>query len=138
MKKIKRLQEQCFVPRYIIIIIIKLGIRFQPNLGSSFYKLPRKEKILKGQEYWDSPFGTLRLSDHWNYVNKNEKLVYVTDVKIPKYTWCLAINTGIQPSPWKVLNVFSIINNENVINNIDYKKIHKNIFQILQMGEAAQ
>lgn len=127
--KIKERSQIYEIPRHISIISKNLGIHFQPNDGSSLYKIPYK--ILAGQDHWDCPHGTLRLSDHWEYVNKNGDTVFVTDQEVPEYTWCIAVNTGKIPTPWKVLCILDLEKNKNIIKEIDFKNIHRNIFEVL-------
>lgn len=125
-KKTKRLQ----VPRYIAIIVTRLNMVFQPNKGSSFYKRPSKNKILPGQANWDSPVGTLRLSNHWNYENIHDELVYVTNTNVPRGKWVLSVNTGTKPKPWKVLQIFEV-KQGNVIRKIDFNPIQREINSLL-------
>jgi len=132
MKSIKKRAEHYSVPRFISIISKRLNMKFQPNRGSSFYKRPSIDKRYSNQEDWDSPFGTLRLSDHWDYVNSNNENVYRTDVDLPKKVWVLCINTGDRPSPWKVLEIFQEGEKINIIRNIDFKKIQRETDKILK------
>jgi len=120
----ERAQRQA-IPRYISIIARRLNIKFQPKRRSSLYKRTPLKKILKGQEDWHSPVGTLRLSDHWNYVPyAKEKAVYLTDLSNFSWSaWVLCVNTGEKPNPWKVLAVFEKKIKNNVIYNIDFEKI---------------
>jgi len=119
----ERAQRQA-IPRYISIIARRLNIKFQPNHRSSLYKRTPVKKVIKGQEEWQSPVGTLRLSDHWNYVPlEREKIVYSTDKPIADYAWALCVNTGEKLNPWRVLAVFNKKIKNNVIYNIDFEKI---------------
>ncbi len=93
------------IPENIRYVSKGLGMTYQPNKGSSFYKLPPKDKIPTYQRGWDTPIGTWRLSDHWNYVNNYGELVYNTDSRIPEGKWALCVNVGVSPA-WRVLKVF--------------------------------
>jgi hypothetical protein len=104
-------------------------MEFQPNRGSSLYKRPAKDKIIVGQQRWHSPVGTLRLSDHWNYENRNDELVYCTSIEVPPMTWVLCINTNTKPKAWKVINVFKT--EGNVIRLIDFELIQKEVNNLL-------
>jgi hypothetical protein len=104
---------------------------FQPNRGSSLYKRLAENKILPNQKEWNSPVGTLRLSDHWNYNNRRyDELVYRTSTEIPLRTWVLCINTNIKPNAWKVLEIFET-KKSNVIRKINFKKIQSEIDSLL-------
>lgn len=129
--RINRTAKRLAIPRVIAIISLRLGMTFQPNRGSSFYKRPTREKVPVYQRSWDSPVGTLRLSDHWNYKNSNEELVYRTDNTVPKHKWVLCINTGIPPRAWKVLQIFKKDENNNMIMSIDFSKITDEINALL-------
>ncbi len=126
-KAVKRLQ----VPRYVVIIAKRLNMNFQPNRGSSFYKRPYKKRIPDYQKNWNSPVGTLRLSDHWGYENSKAESVYRTDAYIPKGQWALCINAK-EPisSSWKVLFIFET-KKSNVIREVDFKKVEEEIKQSL-------
>ena len=105
-------------------------MKFQPNQGSSLYKRPSKSKIAPEQEDWDSPIGTLRLSDHWNYRNQNSRDVYRTNLPIPSHSWALCINRGYIDTPWRVLQIFKS-NKGNMIREIDFEGIKKEINSLL-------
>lgn len=125
MRNFKKKAKRQDVPRFIAIISTRLNMKFQPIKGSSFYKRPAKDRIIKGQEEWNSPVGTLRLSDHWNYFNQAEKLVGQTDIFVPPKMWALSVNTGRALKAWKVLKVFEC--KVNVIRDIDFISIQKEI-----------
>lgn len=132
MENIKKRTEHYAVPRFISIISKRLNMKFQPNRGSSFYKRPSEDKRFCIQKDWNSPFGTLRLSDHWDYINSNRENVYRTDVDLTKKVWALCINTGNRPESWKVLEIFKEGEKINIIRNIDFKKIQLEIDEILK------
>lgn len=95
------------VIRSIAILVCKLDMSFQPNFGSSFYRLPNKKKLIASQRSWKCPVGTLRLSDHWNYKNYKDEIVYRTDLSVSKKKWALAINYGPgYDKPWHIVQVF--------------------------------
>lgn len=129
--RINRKAKHFAVPRVIAIISLRLDMTFQPNKGSSFYKRPPKDKVPVFQRSWDSPVGTLRLSDHWNYRNSYEELVYRTNNTVPQNKWVLCVNTGIPPRAWKVLQIFRKDENNNVIMSIDFNKITDEINALL-------
>jgi|GEM_PF-7056751 hypothetical protein len=134
MKKIKKVAKKFNVLRFVAIIATRLDMRLQPNRGSSFYRLPTRNKVPKEQRDWACPIGSLRLSDHWQYTNYNGLVVYKTDVEVPKYFWALAINLGPEYStPWKVLQIFESTNDS--IRKIDFPNIQKEIKKVLE--EAA-
>ncbi len=113
------------------IIAKRLNMRFQPNHGSSLYKRPSRKKVIPEQVDWDSPIGTLRLSDHWNYENHYGDTVYKTDEIVPERTWVLAVNKGLNRgrrfNPWKVLQIFQKTGNVNLIRKINFKEIHNEV-----------
>lgn len=126
--KIKTMQKK--IPRYVWLIALRLQATFQPNTGSSLYKIPGKNRIPEEQKNWNSPIGTLRLSNHWNYENSREKKVYITDKEVPVGVWTLCINTGPKSdTPWKVLHIFRI-DGSNILQNIDFLSIEKEIRKI--------
>lgn len=133
--KINKKKERLQVPRYVAIIVTRLNMVFQPNRGSSFYKRPADDKILEGQKDWNSPVGTLRLSDHWGYENQYGDLVYITNIEIPKRVWVLCINTNIKSKPWKVLQIFQKEKGSNIIRKIDFIKIQDEINSLLYCQE---
>lgn len=117
------------IPRYLVIIITKLGMSFQPSRqGSSIYRKPCLKKVPKEQKDWKMPVGTLRLSDHWNfqkyYWDNEGTTVFCTDKPVPERTWALAINTGWKVNPWKVLYILNLEKGKN-ITNIDCKDINQ-------------
>ena len=105
MKELGSYNYKRHIPEYVRVIAFNLGLTFQPNKGSSFYKLPPKDQIPVHQRGWDTPIGTLRLSDHWNYINNYDESVYNTNVHIPEGKWALCINAGASPA-WRVLKIF--------------------------------
>lgn len=129
---IRQLEKQFVLPRYVAILVKRLNMEFQPNRKSSLYKRPTKNKILPGQEYWNCPVGTIRLSDHWNYTNSDEKLVFKTKIPVSKDTWVLCLNTGQKTQkPWKVLIQFKVKKGINIIRTIDFEKIQQEINSVL-------
>ena len=123
--KIKRREKIWNLPRRVVILASSLGFRFQPNRGSSFYIRTPKGIIPEDQKDWNCPVGSLRLSDHWNYENKNEEVVYRTDQDIPGGAWVLCLNTLEHPTPWKVLAVFN--QTKKGLFQIDHQLIRKQI-----------
>jgi hypothetical protein len=92
------------------------------------YKLPPEEKVILGQERWDCPFGTLRLSDHWSvlkysYGEDEYTSVFNTDVPVPEKTWVLAVNND----GWKVIHIFELNKKNNVVRSLDFNKIKSQI-----------
>jgi hypothetical protein len=130
MEKIKKRVKRQRVPRYVAIIAKRLNMVFQPNRGSSFYKRPSIKKIIDDQKEWNSPLGTLRLSDHWNYENSRDDIAYKTNITILEDTWILCVNSGLKERPWKVLEIFNQ-KKGNVIRNINFRKIQSEVDQIL-------
>ncbi|MES2023483.1 MAG: hypothetical protein V4439_02255 [Patescibacteria group bacterium] len=142
MRNIKKVRRELDVPRHVAIIATRLGIKFQPNSGSSMYKLPPKEKIIPGQEDWNCPFGTLRLSDHWGilkcscYEEQNSgecncPIVFQTDVPVPTGSWVLAVNND----GWKVVHIFQL-KKSNIIYSLDFNKIKFEVEKACYMNEA--
>lgn len=126
-KNIKKFCKELQVPRHVAIIAARLGITFQPNSGSSMYKLPPEREIISGQEYWNSPFGTLRLSDHWGFAKDDgDSVVFKTDIPVPEKTWILAVNAN----GWKVLHIFQL-HKGNIVRSLDLNKIKHEIEQAL-------
>lgn len=95
-------------------------MKFQPNENSSMYKRPSKHKVFPGQKHWNSPVGTLRLSNHWNYVNRNGDKVFVTNQGVEQGQIALCVNTNMKPAAWKVIYVFS---KEDIKKPINFKEI---------------
>ena len=130
---IKSETRELNVPRFVVIFIKKLNISFQPNRGSSFYKKPPRKKIKKGQKDWNSPIGTLRISDHWNYKDWGEHPIYQTDVPVSEYSWVLAINTGQTSCPWKVIyGIKKCGKGDNIIARINFKELKVQIAQEIE------
>lgn len=118
------------IPRPIAIIAKKLGLLFQPNQGSSMYRLPANKNIPTEQKDWDCPIGTLRLSDHWDYRGNTSKNVFVTDIAIPDGQWAICINTGVKENPWKVLSIVPC--QGNIVHAVDYKSINDMMNEIVK------
>ena len=121
MERVKSKAKRLRIPRKVAIIATKLGIRFQPNRGSSLYRLPGKKKIFSSQKNWMSPVGTLRVSDHWGYENSDGNIVYRSD--IPVTGWAIGINDGIGPNPWKIILKFD----EMSVSEFNYESIESEI-----------
>ena len=131
METINKRKKRLAVPRFISIISKRLNMKSQPNRGSSIYLKLSKNKIINGQEDLECPMGTLRLSDHWDYENSRCKNVFRTDITLSKGVWALCINTCEPIKPWKVLEVFKIGKNINIIKNINFQKIQLEIDKLL-------
>lgn len=134
--EMKKREMLYHVPRYIAIISQRLNMWFQPNSGSSFYRRPSKTRVVEEQKSWNSPVGTLRLSDHWNYENYQGRRVYLTDVNLPEKTWALGINTGIIEAPWKILQIFKKESRKNIIRNVDFGLIKSEVKRLLPIKEV--
>jgi hypothetical protein len=133
--KNKRREGIYKVPRFVAIISRMLSMHFQPNRGSSMYKLPGKKIVIPDQEEWNAPVGTIRFSDHWNCIPLNRKdcvsknyneRVFMTTEKIPPGKWALCVNTGSGQNgiPWKVIAIFD---KQNPIHSFDVVSIKAEI-----------
>lgn len=125
-KKINQIKKFCNVPRYIAITALKLNLVIQPNKGSSLYQRTPQKMVKKEQRDWNSPVGTIRLSNHWNYKNDDGKLVYRTNNKTKKGVWALGINSGDSKTPWKIILVLD----DSRIESINFGLLKNSIYKL--------
>ncbi len=132
-------------PSFIGIIANQLQMNLHQNSGNSWYKIP---KVSSGKRSdWKFPFGTLRLSDHWNIwknsgtanirgkVTHGGYQVFNTDQVLKDGQWALCL---CMPGAWKVISILELDlqKQKGIFKIVDHAEISVRIETLLSLKAA--